>query len=155
MQLKKEPNRSERKLRKKLNRRKKEGRAALHSKRRQEKKNELDCKRKRKEKKNIALKYRETKLMRRKKEGRAALHSKRRKIMLFLEPYLLVVRRKEGRWEASISAIPGSTYWSSEGKEEDGKHRSLQFLVLFIGCQRERWKKGSIGSRFCFLCRHP
>ena len=198
MQLKKEPNRSERMLRKKrkekkniarkyrerkLKRRKKEGRAALHSKRR---KREDLC---------LTMKWNRV------KKGREALHSKRRKREDFfgeerkregkihtqdrkkmeqkgrknvvpgtwiLEPVpgheeerrkrgsidicnswfcSLVVRRKEERWEASVSAIPGSARLSSKGKMEEGKHR---FPVLLPrssslgahGRTSDRWKCG-------------
>ena len=159
MQLKKEPNRSERKLRKKLNRRKKEGRAALHSKRRKREDFFLTMKWKREKKGREALHSKRRKRedffgKERKREGkirtqdRKKMEQKGRKNVVpgtwNLEPVpgreeerrkrgsidicnswfcSLVVRRKEERWEASISAIPGSARLSSKGKMEEGKHR--------------------------------
>ena len=130
MQLKKEPNRSERMLRKKLKRRKKEGREALHSKRR--KREDFFWKREKERRRNSHSREKENGTERKKNNvvpgipliGRKEERRKMGSIDLCNSWfYLLVVRRKEGRWEASVFAIPGSVHRSPKGKMEEGKHR--------------------------------
>ena len=112
MQPKKEPNRSERKLRKKLNRRKKEGRAALHSKRRK------------REDFFLTMKWK------REKKGREALHSKRRKREDFFgkerkrEGKIRTQDRKKMEQKGRKNVVPGT--WNLEpvpGREEERRKR--------------------------------
>ena len=91
-------------MKRKMEMRKKEEREALYSEKgKREKKNELNYKEQRIEKKNIAKEWRrERKMERRKKIGKEG-----RKMASFLESNSSVVRRKEGRRVASVSVIPG------------------------------------------------
>ena len=133
MQLKKkEPNCSRRRIKRKMKRRKKEEREAWYSEKgKREKKNELNYKELRIEKKNIAKEWR-----RNRKRERTELYSKVKE-PIHTERKIERRKRKKGRKitsflesegrrrEASVSAIPG-------------------FLESNIGRRKEE-EKGSIG----------
>ena len=120
--------------------REKEGREALHSKRRK----------------------REDFFWKREKERRRDSYSRQKKMEQrgrenVVPGTLLIDHEEEGGKMGKYRSLQFLILLIGLQKErkEDGKHRFLQFLVLLIGRRRERWKKGSIGSRFCYLGRHP